>query len=191
MAGLFDRRDLETSAYPMNVPWPSSSTLPFLVLIPLVAWRYYARFKRMVSRQRLSKVRPWITLTIFPLLVLMLGAGAWSHPATESLLFAGVGVGVGLGIFGLGKTRFEATPEGLFYTPHAHLGIALSLLMLCRIVYRFIQLAAQDVNAPRGMGMDDFARSPLTLAVFGLLAGYYVAYAVGLLRWRASVPSGT
>jgi len=32
---------------------------------------------------------------------------------------------------------------------------------------------------------DNFTRSPLTLAIFGLLAGYYKAYAIGLLRWRA------
>jgi hypothetical protein len=36
-------------------------------------------------------------------------------------------------------------------------------------------------------GLHDFARSPLTLGVFGLLAGYYIAYAVGLLRWRFAV----
>ncbi len=29
--------------------------------------------------------------------------------------------------------------------------------------------------------------SPLTLAIFGTLAGYYVTYAIGLLRWRARV----
>jgi hypothetical protein len=34
---------------------------------------------------------------------------------------------------------------------------------------------------------DVFARSPLTLAIFGLLAGYYVAYAIGLVRWRSRV----
>jgi hypothetical protein len=41
--------------------------------------------------------------------------------------------------------------------------------------------------APQAMqrGTDDFARSPLTLCVFGLLAGYYIAYAIGLVRWRA------
>ncbi len=27
-------------------------------------------------------------------------------------------------------------------------------------------------------------RSPLTLAVFGLIAGYYMTYALGLVRWR-------
>jgi hypothetical protein len=30
----------------------------------------------------------------------------------------------------------------------------------------------------------DFTRSPLTLLIFGVLAGYYMTYAVGLLRWR-------
>jgi hypothetical protein len=31
------------------------------------------------------------------------------------------------------------------------------------------------------------ARSPLTLAVFGLVAGYYISYAIGLARWRFRV----
>jgi hypothetical protein len=35
----------------------------------------------------------------------------------------------------------------------------------------------------------DFARTPLTLAVFGVLAGYCIAYAIGLARWRAGVMS--
>jgi hypothetical protein len=30
-------------------------------------------------------------------------------------------------------------------------------------------------------------RSPLTLFIFGTLAGYRVAYAIGLLRWRHRV----
>jgi hypothetical protein len=30
----------------------------------------------------------------------------------------------------------------------------------------------------------EFATSPLTLFIFGLLAGYYMTYAFGLLAWR-------
>jgi hypothetical protein len=30
----------------------------------------------------------------------------------------------------------------------------------------------------------DFTRSPLTLAIIGLVAGYYSTFAIGLLRWR-------
>jgi hypothetical protein len=29
--------------------------------------------------------------------------------------------------------------------------------------------------------------SPTTVVAFGLLAGYFIGYAIGLARWRASV----
>jgi hypothetical protein len=139
----------------------------------------------MVGRQRLSRVRPWITLAIFPALVILLSFAAWPHLERLGLLLAGLGLGALLGRFGLGKTRFEATPTGLFYTPNAHLGIALSLLFVARIIYRVVEVYAVEPDVPHGA--HDFASSPLTLAVFGLLAGYYIAYAIGLVRWRLRV----
>ena len=169
----------------MIVNTPSPSTVTLLLLIPLVLWRLYSRFRRMVGRQRLSKVRPWITLTIFPLLIGLLALGAWSHPETLALLAVAAVAGALLGRFGLGKTSFEATPAGLYYTPNAHLGIALSLLLVGRVVYRLLEIYAIDPSQPHRMG--EFARSSLTLAVFGVLAGYYIAYAIGLLRWRLRV----
>lgn len=164
---------------------PSASTLTLLVLLPLLAWRTYARLRRMVGRQRLSRVRPWITLTLFPALVAVFGLAAMGHPGRLWWLAAGLGAGALLGVFGLGKTRFEPTPRGLFYTPNAHLGIALSLLFVLRILYRLVEVTVLEPGRPHGMG--DFARSSLTLSVFGLLAGYYIAYAVGLVRWRFRV----
>ena len=93
--------------------------------------------------------------------------------------------GAALGRYGLRKTTFEAVPGNLFYTPNAHLGMALSLLFILRIVYR---IAEVYVLAPTvGRGASEFAQSPLTLFVFGLLAGYYISYAVGLALWRAGV----
>jgi hypothetical protein len=163
----------------------SPSTVTLVVLIPLILWRVYARFRRMVGRQRLSRVRPWITLAIFPSLVLLLGLAARSHPERLWWLAGGLILGSMLGVFGLRRTRFEPTPKGLFYTPNAHLGIALSLLFVGRIIYRVAEVYLLDPSSAHGM--DDFARSPLTLAVFGLLAGYYIAYAVGLVRWRFGV----
>jgi len=62
------------------------------------------------------------------------------------------------------------------------IGVGLSLLLVGRILYRMEQLYVGGGGAP---GSDpSFARSPLTLVVFGLVAGYYTAYAAGLLRWR-------
>jgi hypothetical protein len=162
--------------------------ITLLILLPLVAWRVYARVRRMVGRQRLSKVRPWITLAIFPVLVVALGLATRSHPEGLWALAAGLGAGAALGRFGLGKTRFEATPGGLFYTPNAHLGVALSLVLVARIVYRLVEIYSSGPLMPHAM--NDFARSPLTLGVFGLLAGYYICYAVGLVRWRQRVLRG-
>lgn len=161
---------------------PGSSTLMLLILLPLLGWRIYARFRRMVGRQRLSKVRPWITLAIFPTLIVLLLLAARTHPERLVLFAVSLGCGVALGVYGFGKTKLEPTKQGLFYTPNAHLGIALSLLFLGRIIYRFIEVYAIEPHLPHGI--KDFARSPITLGVFGLLAGYYVSYAIHLLRWR-------
>lgn len=167
----------------MNSPSPSTITL--LVLIPLFAWRISRRFRRMVGPQRLSKVRLRVTLLIYPALLGLLGFAMRAHPEGLWWLAVGVGCGAWLGLFGLKKTRFEATPKGLFYTPHAHLGIALSLLFVARIVYRLFEVYVREPTTPHGM--NELARSPLTLVVFGLLASYYITYAVGLVRWRGRV----
>jgi hypothetical protein len=163
------------------------SNVALLIVLPLLAWRVYSRMRRMVGRQRLSPYRPWVTLTVFPLVIALLCLSALAHPERLLWMAGGLGAGALLGRFGLRHTRFEsaAADAALYYTPNAHLGIALSLLLAVRVVYRVVQVAAlAPGTAPH---WEDFTRSPLTLAVFGLLAGYYVAYAVGLLRWRAQV----
>jgi hypothetical protein len=160
------------------------TVVAYAIAVPLIAWRIYARFRRAVGRQRLSRVRPWITLTLFPLICALLAFGSLAHPINLALLVAGLVGGALLAQYGLRSTRFEAVAgEGFFYTPNAPLGIALSVLFLGRILYRVVEMRELvPGNAP-----PDFARSPLTLAIFGLLAGYYIAYAIGLVRWRAGV----
>jgi len=167
------------------MPAPGGPTLFLIALIPLIAWRVYSRVKRLVGRQRLSRVRPWITLTLFPLLLLLFASFAFPHLEVLAWLGGGIAAGAALGIYGLRKTRFEPTREGLFYTPNAHLGIALSFLFVGRVAYRVIEVYVLDPGRPRSPL--EFAHSPLTLSIFGLLAGYYIAYAIGLVRWRFRV----
>jgi len=156
-----------------------------LGIAALVVWRVYARIRRMIGRQKLSRVRPWVTVVVFPLLLAMLAFVSLAHPLNLAALLAGTALGGGLGVYGLRLTRFEATPQGLFYTPSAHLGIALSLLFVGRVVFRLAQVYLMvEMDAQSSA---DFARSPLTLAIFGTLAGYYVAYAIGLIRWAGRV----
>jgi hypothetical protein len=165
---------------PMNAAHPS--TVVLLVLIPLIAWRIYRRFRRLVGRQRLSKVRLWIRLIIYPMLLALLCAAMHRYPDRLCWLAGAMGAGALLGVFGLKKTSFEQTPTGLFYTPHAHLGVALSLIFVGRIVYRLVEIYTGPPVAQHSM--DGFGRNPLTLIVFGLLAGHNITYTIGLLRWR-------
>jgi hypothetical protein len=162
------------------MPAPSLPTVGLLILVPLVAWRLYARFRRMVGRQRLSRVRPWITLTVFPALVVLLAGLSRERVDALAWLAGALVMGAVLARYGLARTVFEATPRGLYYTPHAPLGIALTVLFAGRILYRVYEVISA------GPAAADFTRSPLTAAVFGLLAGYYVAYAIGLVRWRSA-----
>ncbi len=167
---------------------PATLDTHFLIVLAfaaLVVWRVYARIRRVVGRQRLSKVRPWITLVVFPLIFALLLATNLAHPATAVSALAGAAVGAGLGVLGTRLTKFEVTPAGLFYTPNAHLGIALSLLLVLRLAWRFVVLQTGAAHAdPQAM---QIGSNPLTMAIFGTLAGYYVTYAIGLLRWRARV----
>jgi cytochrome b561 len=159
--------------------------LTVLLVVALVAWRVFARMRRVIGRQRLSVARPWITVVAFPLVAVLLLLTSFAQPLVGAALVAGAAAGVALGLYGTRLTKFEVTPAGLFYTPNAHLGIALSLLLVLRLGYRFVmlQMEAQPL-APHSMQLGN---SPLTLAIFGTLAGYYVTYAIGLLRWRARV----
>lgn len=161
------------------------SYLPLLIFVPLIAWRMYSRVKRNVGRQHLTKWRPWITLTLFPALVILISLSAVSQPPRLFALAGGILAGIALGAFGTRHTRFENTPQGIFYTPNAHIGIALSVLFLGRVAYRMFQLYSMDPNAQPNPA--DFASSPLTLSIFGLLAGYYVTYALGLIRYRTGL----
>jgi len=74
-------------------------------------------------------------------------------------------------------TRFETNATGRFYTPNTHIGIALSVLFVGRIAYRFMMLndAANMQNHPQPF------QSPLTLFILGLYVGYYLVYQAGLL----------
>jgi hypothetical protein len=162
----------------------STTSLIFIALVPLIAWRLYSRIRRLIGRQQSKLWRHRAAAILFPLLILMLGAGAIFSPLAIGALAAGIATGVGLSIWGLRSTRFEVTPQGWFYTPNAHIGIALSVIFAARILYRLFQVYA--IGMASNSSAQDFTRSPLTLLVFGMLASYYAAYAVGMLRWRRS-----
>src|SRR4051812_30576977 len=99
----------------MRMQPPGSTLVPLLVFIPIFVWRLYSRARRSIGRQTLSRVRPWITVTVFPLLIVLISFAAMSRFAALLSLGGAVCAGTALGAFGLSKTKFENTPQGLYY----------------------------------------------------------------------------
>lgn len=142
----------------------------------LIAWSIYRRVRRNIGRQPLRPRRITVSIVIFSVAsVLFIGA---SLQQMHLLLGIGGGLlfGVLLGFVGLRLTQFETTNEGHFYTPNTHIGVALSLLFVGRLLYRFWVLR----DAALATGHPPLMQSPLTFFIFGLIAGYYIVYYIGL-----------
>jgi hypothetical protein len=99
-------------------------------------------------------------------------------------MLGGIVCGAVLAMVGLRHTRFEATPEGRFYTPHTYIGLFVSALFIGRILFRFLTLYGhpQSMTQASPTPFDQYQRSPLTLAIFGVLVGYYILFNLGVLR---------
>ena len=150
------------------------------VLAPFVLWRMVSRIKRLTTRQRSKTWRHRTTLVFFPLLLLALAiVSIRTNPLAIAGLVAGLPVGAVLGRIAIGKTRFEQVDEEFFFTPYAPIGLAVALLFMARMAWR-----AYEFYALGSFAHHEFVSSPLTLVIFGVLAGYYMSYAVGLLAWR-------
>jgi hypothetical protein len=160
----------------------TTTQLVLAALIPLVLWRLYSRLKRFIGRQRSRLWRHMLASIFFPSMAALFALLALHDPLALSALAAGTVAGGCLALWALKLTTFEQTGDDFHYTPNARIGIAIALVFIARILYRAIEIFAAGGIPPTGQ--QDFARSPLTLLVFGLLAGYYAVYASGLIRWR-------
>ncbi|ALK95570.1 hypothetical protein AB595_18985 [Massilia sp. WF1] len=150
------------------------------VLVPLVLWRVYSRIKRLTTRQRSKVWRHRTTLVFFPLLVLVLaGVSLKTGPMALAALGAGLPLGLVLARIATGRTKFEQVGDEYYFTPHAPIGMLVALLFLGRMGYR-----AYEYYALGSFAHHEFVSSPLTLFIFGILAGYYMTFAAGLLAWR-------
>jgi len=166
-----------------SVPPMTPNALAVAGFVMLFVFLMYRRFRRLFGRQPLQparlKFRIVFLLVVGAMLLQRGGFGAQSALAVA----IGLGGGVALGLLGVRLTTFETTPQGRFYTPHGGIGLLLSALLLGRLAYRFVVVwpLMHGAHVAGGSPMASFQRSPLTLAIFALLVGYYVTYCIGIL----------
>ncbi len=161
-----------------------------ILIAALVVWGILRRLRRTFGRQTVQVGRIWLRIGVLTLVgALVIATSAARSAAALEALTAGLACGVALAYVGLRHTKFEVTLEGRFYTPHTYIGLAVTALLLGRLLYRFFYLS-YGANAPVGANQDfavAYQRNPLTLGIFAVLIGYYVLFYAGVLvRTRAA-----
>jgi uncharacterized membrane protein YidH (DUF202 family) len=181
-----NRIRLESRLHPHPVSRMDPKLIAPAAMIALVAFAIYRRVRRNIGRQRVRPKRMWFRVGILGVIGALVLIASLRNAELGGAMIAGLAGGVALAWLGLRHTKFETTPQGNFYTPHTTIGLAVSALLLGRLAYRFLVLypamhAAAQVNASP---FATYQKSPLTLAIFGVLVGYFVAYYLGVLNKR-------
>ncbi|WP_426207475.1 hypothetical protein [Massilia sp. TWP1-3-3] len=159
----------------------SNTNIVIMALAPLLMYRVYKRVQRLTVRQQSRTWRHWCAVTLFPLLLVGLAVAVIHIPLALAAIAGGVVVGAILGVVALRRTGFERVGSDYFYTPYAPIGMVVSMLFIARMAYRIFEMVTLGVQQTPNLGS-----SPLTLSILGIMAGYYLAYGAGLLRWRSA-----
>jgi hypothetical protein len=166
------------AAYSRIWPW---------LLAALVIFMVYRRFRRNFGRQLLRPTRMTVRLSILCVLALTLAPAALHGGGYAAAEAVGAALGVALALWGASRTRFVRDGERLFYIPHTYTGMAVSALLLGRIVYRFVELYPSGLPVPGNSATDGqgpMVKTPLTAGLFFVLIGYYVCY-YGRVLWKS------
>ncbi|MGA9853119.1 MAG: DUF1453 domain-containing protein [Gammaproteobacteria bacterium] len=169
---------------------PSVSNIGYTILIAAaVLFFLYRRFRRNFGRQPLRPKRMIFRIVVLAIVCLLLLASPFRSITSFMAAALGAVIGIGLAFYATAHTKFEITPQGRFYRPHTYIGMAVTALLIGRLIYRFIVVypmlhgAAQAAHTTQ-MQTSPFAayqRSPMTLGIYFILAGYYICYYAGVL----------
>ncbi|MGH8306759.1 MAG: DUF1453 domain-containing protein [Gammaproteobacteria bacterium] len=170
---------------------PSVSNIGYTILIAaLVLFFLYRRFRRNFGRQPLRPKRMTFRIVALAIVCLLLLASPFRSVMSFAAAALGAVIGIGLAFYATAHTKFETTPQGRFYRPHTYIGMAVTALLIGRLIYRFavvypmlhgaVQQASQ-MNQMQASPFASYQRSPLTLGIYFILAGYYICYYAGVL----------
>jgi hypothetical protein len=146
----------------------------------LVVFLVYRRFRRNFGRQLLRPTGMTVRVVLLIVLAAVLAPTGLRGGAYLLAEAAGAALGIVLALWGASRTRYVRDGGRLFYIPHTYTGIAVSALVLARIVYRFAAIYSTGgllvAGGPAPGAPEAMVKTPLTLGLFFVLIGYYVCY---------------
>jgi uncharacterized membrane protein len=155
--------------------------LVFVVLIPISLLQ---RYRVGTSRRPARRWVVTLNLTAIALSIAFFLAGAaltnvWV-PNAFSYTLAGLAMGGVLGVLGLALSRWETTPRSLHYTPNRWLVLAITLVVLIRLLYGFWRAWEAWRFNPEETSWMLASGAAGSLAAGAIVLGYYFVYWFGL-----------
>jgi hypothetical protein len=157
--------------------------LVLLALMPLILiQRYRVGTSRRTARPWLATVN--VALMAFSALCFLAGAAVTTVwvPNAFTGAAAGLALGAVLGLAGLALTRWEPTAATLHYTPNRWLVLVVTFAISARVLYGFWRSWTVAQSGVSGTPIVMAFGIPESLAVGGMVIGYYFAYGLGVRR---------
>ena len=158
--------------------------LALVITMPLsLVMRYRAGTARRLGRK-------WVTTLNLLMIALSAAVFLWAAAITSfwvpnafrySLL--GLLGGGLLGLLGLALTRWEKTPQALYYTPNRWLILVITLAVTTRLLYGLWRVWHSWRTAGPETSWVAAAGVAGSMAVGAVVLGYYLTYSAGV-RWR-------
>jgi hypothetical protein len=160
-----------------------------VALIPAMPLLLFLRFRAGTARRA---GRRWIATANLISMVISAALFLWVAGITtlwipKALSYSLVGLAIGslLGLLGLTLTRWERTPQTLYYTPNRWLVLVITLAVTTRLLYGLWRIW----HAWRAAGPETSwiasAGVAGSMAMGAVVLGYYLTYWAGM-RWRLS-----
>ena len=147
---------------------------------PVLLWRVGLRFYRLVARrQTYTPLRYWWRALSLMVLTGFVGVVAYEQATAVIALGAGLAAGAVIGLVSMRRSALVVRTDRASVTPDPVLGVVLSVLLACRIVWRLVEGSTNDVV---GWTLAEFVRNPSTMALFGLFSAHYIVYALGIVH---------
>jgi hypothetical protein len=158
----------------------------FTALVPLsLALRYRAGTARRRARGWVAAVNVLGVAVSAALFLLVAALTSLWVPRALTYSLAGLGGGCVLGAVGLWRSRWEAGPDSLHYTPNRWLVLAIMLVVTSRMFYGLWRAWHTWHVTPDGQSWLAASGAAGSLAAGAVAVGYYLSYSAGVwLRLR-------